>query len=153
MIINTYEDIFLHKTKKNKKILIKRWFCKDDIMFDKLKIVKDKNLKISTEDVEQKYDIVIFENLFYANENINEVINKYKNNNLIMFIERVTLSNKSWLNILKNCTGFNLEYTYIEDIFDILRQNDLKIIDNYRLESNSNYIITNEKFLITTILK
>ena len=39
-----YEDIFLHKIKRNKKILIKRFSPEIDIIFNDIKIVKEKIL-------------------------------------------------------------------------------------------------------------
>jgi hypothetical protein len=145
-----YEDIFLHKIKRNKKILIKRFSCEIDIIFNDLKIVKDKNLSISTMENNQTYDIIIFENFFYSKEDINEVLQKYKYTDLLMFIENVSLTYKSSFNILKDYIGINLEYIYIGNIFDILRQNELKVIDSYRLESKNNCLLSQEVFLITS---
>jgi hypothetical protein len=145
-----YEDIFLHKIKRNKKILIKRFSCEIDIIFIDLKIVKDKNLSISTTENNQTYDIIIFENFFYSKEDINEVLQKYKYTDLLMFIENVSLTYKSSFNILKDYIGINLEYIYIGNIFDILRQNELKVIDSYRLESKNNCLLSQEVFLITS---
>lgn len=145
-----YEDIFLHKIKRNKKILIKRFSCEIDIIFIDLKIVKDKNLSISTTENNQTYDIIIFENFFYSKEDINEVLQKYKYTDLLMFIENVSLTYKSYFNVLKDYIGINLEYIYIGNIFDILRQNELKVIDSYRLESKNNCLLSQEVFLITS---
>lgn len=145
-----YEDIFLHKIKRNKKILIKRFSPETDIIFNDIKIVKDKNLIINTIENNEKYDIIIFENFFYSKEDINEVLQKYKYTDLLMFIETVSLTYKSSFNILKNYTGINLEYIYIGTIFDILRQNELKVIDSYRLESKNNCLLSQEVFLITS---
>jgi hypothetical protein len=69
---------------------------------------------------------------------------------LLMFIETVSLTYKSSFNIFKNYTGINLEYIYIGTIFDILRQNELKVIDSYRLESKNNCLLSQEVFLITS---
>ena len=149
MSIKSYEDIFLHKIKRNTKILIKRYNCNSKIIFNDLKIVKDKNLTITTVDDKQKYDIVIFENLFYSTENIIEIIDKYKDNDLIMFIENVSLKYKSHFDFLMECIGLNLKNMYIGDIFDFLRNNNrLKVIDSYRLETKNTY----EIFLITTTI-
>jgi len=145
-----YEDIFLHKIKKNKKILIKRFSSEIDIIFNDIKIVKDKNLSINTTENNEKYDIIIFENFFYSKEDINEVLQKYKYTDLLMFIENVSLTYKSSFNVLKDYIGINLEYIYIGTIFDILRQNELKVIDSYRLESKNNCLISQEVFLITS---
>ena len=145
-----YEDIFIHKIKRNKKILIKRFSCEIDIIFIDLKIVKDKNLSISTTENNQTYDIIIFENFFYSKEDINEVLQKYKYTDLLMFIENVSLTYKSYFNVLKDYIGINLEYIYIGNIFDILRQNELKVIDSYRLESKNNCLLSQEVFLITS---
>ena len=151
MSINRYyEDIFLHKIKKNRKILIKRYNYETDIIFDDLKIVKDKNLSITTIENNKKYDIIIFENFFYSKENINEVLEKYKYTDLLMFIENVSLTYESYFNVLKDYIGINLEYMYIGNIFDILRQNELKAIDSYRLESKNNCLLSQEVFLITS---
>ena len=145
-----YEDIFLHKIKRNKKILIKRFSTEIDIIFNDIKIVKDKNLSINTTENNEKYDIIIFENFFYSKEDINDILQKYKYTDLLMFIETVSLTYKSSFNILKNYTGINLEYIYIGTIFDILRQNELKVIDSYRLESKNNCLLSQEVFLITS---
>jgi hypothetical protein len=145
-----YEDIFLHKIKRNKKILIKRFSKEIDIIFNDIKIVKDKNLSINTIENNEKYDIIIFENFFYSKEDINEVLQKYKYTDLLMFIENVSLTYNSSFNILKNYTGINLEYIYIGTIFDILRENELKVIDSYRLESKNNCLLSQEVFLITS---
>ena len=94
-----YEDIFLHKIKKNKKILIKRFSSEIDIIFNDIKIVKYKNLSINTTENNEKYDIIIFENFFYSKEDINEVLQKYKYTDLLMFIENVSLTYKSSFNV------------------------------------------------------
>ena len=113
MSINRYyEDIFLHKIKRNRKILIKRYKYEGEIIFNDLKIVKDKNLTINTIDNNEKYDIIIFENFFYSKEDINEVLQKYKYTDLLMFIENVSLTYESYFNVLKDYTGINLEYIY-----------------------------------------
>ena len=149
-IIRYYEDIFINKIKRNRKILIKRYKYEGEIIFNDLKIVKDKNLTINTIDNNEKYDIIIFENFFYSKEDINEVLQKYKYSDLLMFIENVSLTYESYFNVLKDYTGINLEYIYIGNIFDILRQNELKVIDSYRLESKNNCLLSQEVFSITS---
>ena len=149
-IIRYYEDIFINKIKRNRKILIKRYKYEGEIIFNDLKIVKDKNLTINTIDNNEKYDIIIFENFFYSKEDINEVLQKYKYTDLLMFIENVSLTYESYFNVLKDYTGINLEYIYIGNIFDILRQNELKVIDSYRLESKNNCLLSQEVFSITS---
>lgn len=149
-IIRYYEDIFINKIKRNRKILIKRYKYEGEIIFNDFKIVKDKNLTINTIDKNVKYDIVIFENFFYSKEDINEVLQKYKYTDLLMFIENVSLTYESYFNILKDYTGINIEYMYIGNIFDILRQNELKVIDSYRLESKNNCLLSQEVFSITS---
>ena len=67
-----------------------------------------------------------------------------------MFIENVSLTYESYFNVLKDYIGINLEYMYIGNIFDILRQNELKAIDSYRLESKNNCLLSQEVFLITS---
>ena len=67
-----------------------------------------------------------------------------------MFVENVSLTYESYFNVLKDYTGINLEYMYIGNIFDILRQNELKAIDSYRLESKNNCLLSQEVFLITS---
>ena len=148
-----YEDILLYKVKRNRKILIKRYNSDKEIIFSDLKVVKEKNLIIDTIDNDKNYDIVIFENLFYSNENIVEILDKYKDIDLIMFIENVSLTYKSRFEFLKECLGLNIEYKYIGDIFDFLMYNNrLKVIDNYRLETKNTYLLSRELFLITTTL-
>jgi len=149
-IIRYYEDIFSYKIKKNKNILIKRYNYEIEILFNNLEIVKDKNLSINTVDNNKKYDIIIFENFFYSKEDINKVLQKYKYTDLLMFIENVSLTYESYFKVLKEYTGFNLEYIYIGNIFDILRHNELKTIDSYRLETKNNCLLSQEVFLITS---
>jgi hypothetical protein len=86
--------------------------------------------------------------------NIKELTN---DNVLFMFINKLTydsttLSFKLLKNV-KDCTGFDFGIVYITDVFDILKDHEIKVIDNYRLYSPKTYLYSEDIYLLTCIKK
>jgi hypothetical protein len=79
-----------------------------------------------------KYDIIIFDDI---------IIDSYKNylkegGKMILIIDVMTNYNYHPYNCLSNITfGYLKKYEYLEDVYDKLRENDLRIIDSYRLDT------------------
>jgi len=155
-----YKEIFMQKIKPNKKILLTSDNTK--IIIENIEIINSLNLTVHfNENNEQEnfYDIIIFDNIYsYTDEEFEIIISKLKKmlkiNGLFMFIYFKLLLNEYFKYI--NITGVNVENIYSlepSNFCDKFYNNDIKIIDNYRLCSNSNFIISTDTFLLTCIIK
>ena len=92
----------------------------------------------------------------------NKLIQDYKKylniNGVIMFVNTVSMypdnsiiiSNMNyWINVI---TGVDICPIYIDDVYTKLRENDLRVIDSYRLISNDYRVLQSDIFLITCII-
>ena len=127
-----------------------------------LKIINStfKDYKDVIEDSSTVFNIIIIENAFDNIANI-DIINNVKelttDNVLFMFINKLscdssTLSFKFFKQI-KDCSGFDFGIVYITDVFDILKEHEIKVIDNYRLHSPKTYLYSEDIYLLTCIKK
>lgn len=155
-----YKEIFNQKIKPNKKILL----TSDDtkIIIENIDIINSLNLTVHLNENnhnENFYDIIIFDNIYsYTDEQFDIIMEKLKKmvkiNGIFMFIYSRFLLNE-YLNYI-NIIGINLENMYSLEpskFHEKFYNNNIKIIDNYRLCSNSNFIISTDTFLLTCIIK
>ena len=142
----------------------------NDYIIENVDLITRLNLKIinSTfqdykdvfEESSMKFGIIIMENIFDNPANIT-ILNNIKeltnDNILFMFINKLTydsttLSFKLFKNV-KDYTGFDSGIVYITDVFDILKDHEIKVIDNYRLHSPKTYLYSEDIYLLTCIKK
>ena len=116
---------------------------------------KDINNKYTTieynDEILQKYDKIIIINLFYYNlENKIQKYNKYLNHNgKLIFIEQFNLYDYDFISFFIKML---CKYTKLNEIYDILYNNELFIMDVDRLYSKDNYLSTTEYFSIICTL-
>jgi hypothetical protein len=162
-----YREIFIHKIKWRSKILLiadsetyKLCIEKNQDLIDSLKLkiehkeatnfIKDQDIPVDY------YNIIIFDNTLEKEyQNITLFIETakkaMKDTGLIMYITRLSLTELGCINYLYSFIGNNL---YIGEIFDTLRQHDLRVIDNYRLCSYYYYLfMQHDVFLLTCELR
>ena len=135
------EEFILSKIKKDALILYHSESLRGDL--DGLE------LKIDFEPSDEyKYDIIIFDDT---------IVDSYKNylkedGKMILIIDVMTNYNYHPYKCLNNITfGYLKKYEYLEDVYDKLRENDLKIIDSYRLDTYNIIGLDVVKFGITCI--
>lgn len=161
-----FREIFTHKIKRTSKILIitesdtyKQCIEKNQDLIESLKLKidhKDSVTFVKDQDIpENYYNIIIFDNILekeYQNISVFIDIAKkvMKDNGLIMYITSLSLTESGCIYYLYGFIGNNL---YIGEIFDTLRQHDLRVIDNYRLCSYDYFLITYDIFLLTCELR
>ena len=148
-----YREIFLHKIKPGKTVIINT----DNTIIDlNESIITSRKLYVdNTKDfiTDTQFDIIIIENVIMTEELYDQVIIKVKKilkeNGIIMFINNIYKNN-----IHKNFLWFlNINFECLDDIFTKLINYDLKIIDNYRLHTSSNFLLSTDIFLISCIVK
>ena len=127
------EDFFFSKIKRGSTVL-----CFGEI--DE-KIIKDLDLILHTNPSEtDKYDIIIFQGVFPTEENVAEKYKNYlKDCGKIIFINEVITDYMYYKYHPYNCLtfGYLRYYEYLENIYDKLKENELKIIDSYRIDSSN----------------
>ena len=112
---------------------------------------KDINNKYTSieynDEILQKYDKIIIINLFYYNlENKIQKYNKYLNHNgKLIFIEQFNLYDYDFISFFIKML---CKDTKLNEIYDILYNNELFIMDVDRLYSKDNYLSTTEYFSI-----
>ena len=123
----------------------------------KLCVVNLNKIDIDIE-IDNLFDFIILENIFDYRIDYKTIISKYKKalkkDGIIMFINDITL--KPNVDIFQNLfyylylyTGINLQSVYIDDMFEKLRESELRIIDNYRIRSMSNFFRYKNTFLVS----
>ena len=161
-----YREVFLNKIKKYSTIL--NIICRKDFsnynhIIKNFDIIYSQELLIKCISIEEyikqkkeeRYDVIIFDDFFDFRVD-SSIIDQIKvNDTIIMFITDVSHNSKTFLyNIfyyINTITSINFNYIHISDLYDILRQNSLRIIDSYRLGSNSGFLIEYETFLVSCI--
>jgi len=119
------EEFISSKIKKGALILCHSESLRGDLGGIELKIDFEPSDKY-------KYDIIIFDDT---------IANSYKNylkegGKMILIIDVMTNYNYHPYNCLSNIAfGYLKKYEYLEDVYDKLRENDLRIIDSYRLDT------------------
>jgi len=151
-----YKEIFQQKIKPNTKILLTSNNTK--IIVENIDIINDLNLTIHFDEKNENehfYDIIIFDNInSCTDEQFEILITKFKKmlkaKGVFMFIYyRFTLN--EYLNYI-NITGINIDNMYSlepSSFHEKFYNNNIKIIDNYRLDSSYNFIISTDTFLLT----
>ena len=155
-----YKEIFMHKIKPNNKILLISDNTK--IIIENIDIINNLNLTVhfnENNEHENFYDIIIFDNIhFYTDDQFKNIIIDLKKmlkiKGLFMFMYSSILLNE-YLNYI-NIININIDNIYSLEpskFYEKFYNNNIKIIDNYRLYSYSNFIITTDTFLLTCIIK
>lgn len=164
-----YREIFIHKIKHGSRILLNTDKNNIELNNDIINtmLLSIQNIK-TLETIDLTFDVIIFENIFNSitcNSNdstMNKLIQDYKKylklNGVIMFINTVSLYPDNsviiptvnyWINFI---TGIDICPIYIDDVYTKLRENDLRVIDSYRLISNDYKVLQSDIFLITCII-
>jgi hypothetical protein len=156
-----YEEVFSKKIFKSKYILNIDYNEKDYnnifeniYIIDKLKLKIDcinvekniiKNLKSNDkisfyikdiEDINKKYDIIIFNNLFYQfnlsiiNNKIEKAKSLLKSGGKIIFINNIITYHNQYT---YHPFSYFFKCIYISDLYDILKENELIILDSNRI--------------------
>jgi len=164
-----YREIFIHKIKHGSKLLLNTNKNNIELNNDIVTTMLLSIHNIKTEEItESTFDVIIFENIFNSitgnstNTTLNKLIQDYKKylniNGVIMFVNTVSMypdnsiiiSNMNyWINVI---TGVDICPIYIDDVYTKLRENDLRVIDSYRLISNDYRVLQSDIFLITCII-
>jgi hypothetical protein len=159
-----YREIFEQKIKKNSKLLIN---TNDTLVItENIEIINKLNLTVHLEDEnnnnKEYYDNIIITDLNkYDNTEQYQLFEKYKkmlkHDGKVMIINKKILSQHELItNIfyyIYQYSGLDFQNIYDNNLYNILYENGLKIIDNYRVFSESIYIITNDVFILTCVYK
>lgn len=156
-----YKEIFLNKIRRRKKIFTKTNHeyidnNKEFLELNNIEVMND----IDHSNIENYFDYVILENILDKNVDFNSIIYKYKKilktQGVIMFINSVDVKTHNCF--IKNIiyythllTGIDYRTVKINEIYDMFLENQLKIIDVYRLQSEENFITYKETYLISCI--
>jgi hypothetical protein len=155
-----YRDIFTNKIRYGSRILVD---TDGENMTLNEDVISTRKLKIENGKTDGLYDFIILENITKHISDDNTVLNSIltsakqmlKNNGIIMFINDICLTSNyvsdTFLYYASSLIGYNYRISYLSDIFVIIHENDLKVIDNYRLETKSTFLYTKDVFLISCI--
>jgi len=147
-----------YKSKILNVIYSKSNIVTDDHIIKNYELIKDLNLDIKCVNVndyslEEKYDLIIFQDIFECSKYATVIDNfkkLLKDPGLYMFVFTI-VHNYVICNIF-NYLNYKVNINYylnIDDIFNMIPISELKVIDNYRLYTEHNFITTNEVFVIT----
>ena len=130
----------------------------EDHIIKNCEVIKDLKLEIKCVNIneyisEEKYDLIIFQDIFECLKYttvVDNFLKLLKDSGLCMFVFTLThnhvLCNAFYyLNYIVNI-NHNLS---IDDIFDIISTFELKVIDNYRLHTEHNFFTLKEIFAVT----
>lgn len=159
-----YREIFEQKIKKNSKLLIN---TNDTLVItENIEIINKLNLTVHLDEEnnnnKEYYNYIIITDLNkYDTTEQSQLFEKYKkmlkHDGKVMILNKKILSQHELIiNIfyyLYQYSGLDLQNIYDNNLYNILYENGLKIIDNYRVFSESIYIITNDVFILTCIYK
>lgn len=159
-----YSEIFKQKIKKNSKLLIDS--NDTQVIIKNIDLINELNLTVHLDEEEntnqEYYDNIIITYLEkYNTIELSNLFKKYKRmlkpNGKIMIINKKILSQHELItNIfyyIHQYSGIDFQNIYDNNLYNILYENELKIIDNYRLLSDSIYIVTRDIFIITCIYR
>ena len=156
-----YKEIFLNKIRRRKKVCTK---TKQEYIDNNKEFLEMNNIEvmnnIDNSNIENYFDYVILENILDKNVDFNSIIYNYKKilktQGVIMFINSVDVKTHNCF--IKNIiyythlfTGIDYRTVKINEIYEMFLENQLKIIDVYRLHSEENFISYKETYLISCI--
>jgi len=147
-----YKSKVLNVIYSNSKIVNQEHITKNYDLIKDLKL-DIKCVSINDYNSEDKYDLVIFQDIFnYSNytltiDNFKKLL---KDSGLCMFIftlvhNHIVCNIFEYLNYIVHI-NYDLN---IDDVFDILSKFELKVIDNYRLYTEHSFLNSNEVFSVT----
>jgi hypothetical protein len=161
MSVQIYKEIFLNKIRRRKKVYTK---TNQEYIDNNKEFLEINNIEVMNDidetNIENYFDYVIIENILDKNVDFNSIIYKYKKilkiEGVIMFINSVDVKTHNCF--IKNIiyythlfTGIDYRTVKINEIYDMFLENQLKIIDVYRLHSEENFITYKDTYLISCI--
>jgi len=164
--IDIYKELFTYKIKRRKKVLILAIDNIEPSISPNINIIINKYVKldffnIGTNSLRElpgnlhNYDIVICDDILSFSGSMPSNIPILKtlltnNGGILMFITPLEIK-KDISYSIKNFFGIDTGFRHIDDMFDMLRSNELKIIDNYNVCTVCNYFYYTNIFCISCL--
>jgi len=161
-----YNELFSFKIKKRRKVLILAMNNIEEYISTCINTIINKNIKLDFIDIGtnsldtlprnlHNFDVVICDNILSFQGNISENIKYLKsllteNGGILMLITPLEVNKDNFYHF-KLFVGLNVGYGYLDDFFHVLQSNKLKVIDNYRIHTSSNYFYSTNMFCISCI--
>lgn len=157
-MIELYKEIFNNKVRKNTNVYIN---TKQEYIDGVKDILEQKNITVIN-NINNKFDYIILENMLNRDIFTNNILTEYRNilndNGILMFINEITVKSNYCLigkiiDYIHTFTGIDCAVLNISELYQIFYENQLRIIDVYRLSSESNVLKYTEIYLISCVLR
>lgn len=160
-MIKLYEEIFYNKVRKRSDVYTE---TKQEYIDQIQVILEEKCIKLSNninKDL-KKFDYIILENELNRDIFTNNVLDQYrdilKDDGILMFINEIAVKSNycivdKIIDYLYTFTGLDFKIINISDLYGLFYEKNLRIIDVYRLSSESNMISYTEIYLVSCILR
>ena len=167
-MIELYKEIFNNKVRKRSNVYTE---TKQEHIDGIMNILEEKNIKVSNninkdinKDIKKdikKFDYIILENALNRDIFTNNILSEYRNiledDGILMFINEIAVKSnyclvEKFIDYLYTFTGLDLKIVNIGDLYTIFYEKQLRIIDVYRLFSESNIITYKEIYLISCVI-
>ena len=160
-MIELYKEIFNNKVRKRSDVYTE---TKQEYIDQINDVLEKKNIKVSNninKDL-KKFDYIILENAINRDIFTNNILDEYRNilkdDGILMFINQIAVKSNYCLydkciDYLYTFTGLDFKIINISDLYQLFYEKQLRIIDVYRLSSESNIVTYVEIYLISCSIR